>query len=65
MLFIRFISKLIRLAIPRRVCTNNYIDYIYASLKNIFNKYNNVYSGFKIIWKTTILKHFTIELERE
>lgn len=55
---------LLRLAIPRRVYTNNHMDYIAASLINVFERRNNIKHGFKILWEAPIMRHFTVELER-
>ena len=56
--------ELIRLAIPRRVYTNNHMDYVAVSLANVFEKRNDLKHGFKIVKEAPILRHFTIELER-
>ena len=56
--------ELIRLAIPRRTYTNNHMDYVAASLINVFDKKDQIKSGFKIVKEAPILRHFTVELER-
>ena len=56
--------ELLRLAIPRRTYTNNHMDVIAASLKNVFDRKNQITKGFKIIKEATIMRHFTVELER-
>lgn len=55
---------LIRLAVPRRVYTNNHMDYVAASLLRIFKKSGKDKKGLKIIREAPIMRHFTIELER-
>ncbi len=54
---------LVRLAIPRRVYTNNHIDYIAASLARVYNRRNEYRKGLRIVWEAPIMRHFTIELE--
>ena len=56
--------ELLRLAIPRRVYTNNHMDYIAAALGNIWQRRENITKGFKIVSEAPIMRHFTIELER-
>jgi len=57
--------ELLRLAIPRRTYTNNHMDYIAASLKNVFDRRNEITSGVKILKEAPIMRHFTVELERK
>lgn len=57
--------ELVRLAVPRRVYTNNHIDYTAATLANVFERRNNINSGLKIINESPIMRHFTVELDRE
>ena len=56
--------ELLRLAIPRRVYTNNHMDYIAASLKNVFDRREKITSGFNITWEAPIMRHFTVELKK-
>lgn len=58
------VLELLRLAIPRRTYTNNHMDVIAASLKNVFDRKNQITKGFKIIKEAPIMRHFTVELER-
>lgn len=56
--------ELLRLAIPRRTYTNNHMDYIAASLKNVFDRREQITSGVKILKEAPIMRHFTVELDR-
>lgn len=56
--------ELLRLAIPRRVYTNNHMDVIAIALKNVFDRRDQIKKGFKIIYEAPIMRHFTVELER-
>ena len=55
--------EFLRLAIPRRTYTDNHIHYIAAALKNVFDRREEITSGYKITWESEILRHFTVELE--
>lgn len=56
--------ELLRLAIPRRVYTNNHMDYVAACLKNVYDRRMQYRKGFRIVREAPILRHFTVELER-
>jgi tryptophanase len=56
--------EMVRLAIPRRVYTNNHLDYVAATVKNVFEKRDKITHGVRIKREAPILRHFTIELER-
>ena len=56
--------EFLRLAIPRRVYTNNHMDVIAVALKNVFDRRNEIKNGFKIIEEAPIMRHFTVHLER-
>lgn len=61
----RFPSReFVRLAVPRRVYTNNHMDYVAAAVKNVFDRKASIKKGFRIKKEAPILRHFTIELER-
>lgn len=55
---------LLRLAIPRRVYTNNHMDVIAAALKNVFDRRESIKHGVKIVKEAPLMRHFTVELER-
>lgn len=54
----------LRFAIPRRVYNRNHMDYIAATMGNVYKNRNNIKKGFKIKWQAPILRHFTVQLER-
>ncbi|MDD2633917.1 MAG: tryptophanase [Bacteroidales bacterium] len=56
--------ELLRLAVARRVYTDNHMDYIAAALKNVYDRRNEITSGFNITWEAPIMRHFTIELDK-
>lgn len=56
--------EMLRLAIPRRVYTNNHMDVVAASLKNIYDRRNEITRGYNITYEAPIMRHFTIELEK-
>ena len=56
--------ELMRLAIPRRVYTNNHMDVVATALKNIYDRRETITKGLQIINEPPILRHFTVELER-
>lgn len=55
---------LLRLAIPRRVYTNNHMDVIAAALKNVYDRRESITRGVKIAWEAPIMRHFTVKLEK-
>lgn len=56
--------ELLRLAIPRRVYTNNHMDYVAACLGNIYQRRHNIRSGYRIVDEKPIMRHFTVKLEQ-
>ncbi len=58
------VLELLRLAIPRRVYTNNHMDYIAVALANIWERRESITKGFHIVSEAPIMRHFTVELER-
>lgn len=55
--------ELLRLAIPRRVYTNNHMDYVAACLGRIYERRHNITKGYRIIKEAPIMRHFTVQLE--
>jgi tryptophanase len=56
--------EMVRLALPRRVYTNNHMDYVATVVKNVFERRNQIKRGVKIRWEASIMRHFTVKLER-
>ena len=55
---------LLRLAIPRRVYTNNHMDVVAVALKNVYDRRESITRGVKIAWEAELMRHFTVKLER-
>lgn len=53
---------MVRLAIPRRVYSNNHMDVVAAALSNIYSRKDQIIRGVKILKEAPILRHFTVEL---
>ncbi|NVO19453.1 MAG: tryptophanase [Bacteroidetes bacterium] len=56
--------ELVRLAIPRRVYTNNHMEYVAAAVANVFERRSSVTCGMEIEYEAQILRHFTVRLKR-
>lgn len=56
--------EMVRLAIPRRTYTNNHMEYVAASLINVFERRSGIKTGYRIVKEAPILRHFTVELEK-
>ena len=55
---------LLRLAIPRRVYTDNHMNVIAAALKNVYDRRETITRGVRITWEAPLMRHFTVQLER-
>jgi tryptophanase len=55
---------LLRLAIPRRVYTDNHMDVVAAALKNVFDRRESVTRGLAIEWEAPLMRHFTVQLKK-
>lgn len=55
---------LLRLAIPRRVYTDNHMNVVAVALKNVFDKRESITRGVRIIEEASLMRHFTVKLER-
>jgi tryptophanase len=58
------VLELLRLTIPRRVYTNNHMDYVATALANVYERSNTITSGLKIIHEAPIMRHFTVDLAK-
>jgi len=56
--------ELLRLTIPRRVYTRTHLDYVAAALINIYQRREQISTGYKIRYEAPIMRHFTVELEK-
>jgi tryptophanase len=56
--------ELVRMAIPRRVYSDNHMDYVAAAVVNVFEKRMTIRRGLKLIKEAPIMRHFTVELDR-
>jgi tryptophanase len=56
--------EMVRLAVPRRVYTNNHMDYVAAVAGNVYKRRDKIKHGVRIKNEARIMRHFTIELER-
>lgn len=57
-------NDFLRLAIPRRVYTNNHMDVVAVALKNVFDRRESITHGYKITWEAPIMRHFTVQLDK-
>ncbi|MFO7923917.1 MAG: tryptophanase [Bacteroidales bacterium] len=56
--------EFLRLAVPRRVYTNNHMDVVATALKNIYDRRDDITRGYKIVSEAPIMRHFTVELDK-
>ena len=56
--------ELLRLAVARRVYTNNHMDYVAAALKNVFDRRGAITRGYRIVSELPIMRHFTVGLAK-
>jgi len=54
----------VRLAIPRRVYTDNHMNYVAATVGSVLENRDRIKRGVKIGWEAPIMRHFTVRLER-
>lgn len=55
--------ELVRLAVPRRVYSDNHMDYVAAALSNVWDRRKEITKGLSIRWEAPIMRHFTVELD--
>jgi tryptophanase len=56
--------EMVRLALPRRVYSNNHMDYVAAVVRNVFDRRDMIKRGVQIEWEAPIMRHFTLRLNR-
>ena len=56
--------ELLRLAIPRRVYTNNHMEYVAVALANVYERRQNIVKGLRITGEAPIMRHFTVDLAK-
>ncbi len=56
--------EFMRMAIPRRVYTNNHMDVVATALKNVYDRRKEITTGYKIVKEAPIMRHFSVELEK-
>ena len=56
--------ELVRLAIPRRVYTNNHMEYVATTALNVFERKDLITKGVSIGWEAPIMRHFTVKLNK-
>lgn len=56
-------NDFVRLAIPRRVYTDNHMRVIAAALKNVYDRREEINHGVRITWEAPLMRHFTVQLE--
>ncbi|MCX7836172.1 MAG: tryptophanase [bacterium] len=55
--------ELVRLSIPRRVYTNNHMDWVVEGFQKVVEKKDQI-RGLKFVYETPILRHFTAKFEK-
>jgi tryptophanase len=55
--------EFMRLAVPRRVYTQNHLDFVGVALKNVYDRRESIRTGYRITNEAPILRHFTIQLK--
>lgn len=56
--------ELLRLALPRRVYSRSHMDYVARTIANVGERSKDLKSGLKITKQASIMRHFTMELDR-
>ncbi|NSW94065.1 MAG: tryptophanase [Bacteroidales bacterium] len=56
--------ELVRLAVPRRVYTDNHMEYTAATTARVFERRDSIKRGFRIVHEAPIMRHFTVKLEK-
>ena len=56
--------EMVRLAIPRRVYSDNHMNYVAATFIKLWQEKEEIKRGFRIVDEAPIMRHFTVRLER-
>jgi tryptophanase len=56
--------ELLRLAIPRRTYTNDHINYVAVAMGNVYERRQQITTGFAIEQEAPIMRHFTVKLRK-
>jgi tryptophanase len=56
--------EFVRLAIPRRTYTDNHIHFVAAHIINVWERRNEIKTGYSILYEAPIMRHFTVELDK-
>ena len=56
--------EMVRLALPRRVYSDNHMEYTAVAAARVFERRNSIKRGVKIVHEAPIMRHFTVKLER-
>lgn len=56
--------ELVRLAIPRRVYSDNHMNYVAATFIKMWQERDRIRRGLRIVSEVPIMRHFTVRLER-
>ncbi len=56
--------EMVRLAIPRKVYSDNHMNYVAAAFINLWQEREKIKRGLRIVDEAPIMRHFTVRLER-
>lgn len=56
--------EMLRLAVPRRVYSDNHMEYTAVAAARVFERRKSIKRGVKIVHEAPIMRHFTVRLER-
>jgi tryptophanase len=57
-------GEYVRLAVPRRVYSDNHMNYVAVAVGNVWQRRESITKGLRITREAPILRHFTVDLER-
>ena len=56
--------ELLRLAVPRRTYTNDHMNYVAVAMGNVYERRQQIKTGYAIEEESPILRHFTVKLRK-